>query len=42
VSASGSNGDAGCPVSPWPWTPGVASGYLWTPRAVKSFPGGDC
>jgi hypothetical protein len=42
VAATGSNGEAGCPVSPWPWTPRVLSGYPETARPVKSFPGGDC
>jgi hypothetical protein len=42
VAATGSNGEAGCPVSPWPWTPRVAAGYSWAARPVKSFPGGEC
>lgn len=42
VAAAGSNGEAGCPVSPWPWIPRVLTGYPETARPVKSFPGGEC
>jgi hypothetical protein len=42
VSATGSNGDAGCPVLPFPFGPSLISGYPWSARAVKSFPGEDC
>jgi hypothetical protein len=42
VSATGSNGDVGCPVLPFPFGPSLISGYPWSDRAVKSFPGGDC
>jgi len=42
VSATGSNGDVGCPVPAFPFAPSSLSGYSWSARAVKSFPGGDC
>lgn len=32
LAGEGSNGDVGCPVPAFPWTP----------RAVRSFPGGEC
>lgn len=41
VSGAGSNGDIGCPVPPFPFTPRSVSVAL-TPRAVKSFLGGEC
>ena len=42
VSSSGSNGDIGCPVPPFPFTPRSGLVLPWTPRAVRSFPGGEC
>lgn len=42
VSAIGSNGDIGCPVPAFPFSPTSPPGYPWTPRPVMSFPGGEC
>jgi len=42
VSGAGSNGDVGCPVPPFPFAPRSGLVLPWTPRAVRSFPGGDC
>lgn len=42
VAATGSNGDVGCPVPPFPFTPRSGLVLPWAPRAVRSFPGGEC
>jgi hypothetical protein len=42
LAASGSNGDVGCPVPPYPFSPRAGITLPWTPRAVRSFPGGEC
>lgn len=41
LSGAGSNGDIGCPVPTFPFTPRSVA-VAWTPRAVRSFPGGEC
>lgn len=41
VSGAGSNGDIGCPVPVFPFSPRSVT-VAWTPRAVRSFPGGEC
>lgn len=41
LSSAGSNGDIGCPVPVFPFTPRSVT-VAWTPRAVRSFPGGEC
>ena len=41
VSGAGSNGDIGCPVPLFPFAPRSVTVAL-TPRAVRSFPGGEC
>jgi hypothetical protein len=42
LAATGSNGDIGCPVPPYPFSPRAGITLPWTPRAVRSFPGGEC
>lgn len=42
LTAAGSNGDVGCPVSPFPFTLRAGSVLPWAPRAVRSFPEGEC
>lgn len=41
LSGTGSNGDIGCPVPVFPFTPRSVT-VAWTPRAVRSFSGGEC
>jgi hypothetical protein len=42
VAVAGSNGDIGCPVPPYPFSPRAGITLPWTPRTVRSFPGGEC